>query len=114
MGKQLYDERGKKTEFGVLGRASCKLSPRNPEHQGSCLLGAIRATRTGSASKRPASGEPIGARMNQSAGEAVHRRGRAKIIERVELKEKGQVCQARFRVHFCTHRVIINPETLVS
>lgn len=52
--------------------------------------------------------------MNQSAGEAVHRPGRAKIIEPVELKEKGQVCQARFRVHFCTHRVIINPETLVS
>lgn len=47
--------------------------------------------------------------MNQSAGEAVHRR-EAKIIERVELKEKGQVCQVRFRVHFCTHRVIINPE----
>lgn len=101
------------SEFSEEGLANYR-SPRNPERRGSCLLGAIRATRTGSASKRPASGEPIGAPMSQSEGEAGPRRGRAQIIERMELKEKGQVCQARFRVHFCPHRAIINPETLVS
>lgn len=47
--------------------------------------------------------------MNQSASDAVHGKGRAKMLQGMGLKAKGQVCQVPgFCLHFATHGVTMS------
>lgn len=85
------------------------LSHQNPEREEPGLPGGIRATRTGSASRRPGVGradwfpdEPISERRHA-------REGRAKIIQATGLKENGQVRQVPgLCTHSGTHGIIIS------
>lgn len=72
----------------------------------------IRATRTGSASKRPGVGRADWLIGNQSAGEAGRGRGRARIPERTQLKLKAQVCPGASisRAIFATTRSPFTPQ----
>lgn len=98
-------ERGRKREFQALSRhLPGPLPHRNPACREPSLPGGIRATRTGSASKRPGVERADWFRMNQSEGEAVHRPGRAQITERTQLKLKGQVCQGTGVSRALSHR----------